>query len=453
MHKSEQQTARFCATQILCRLYQTRRPVKLLFEQSVAQASLSPADRRLMMQLIYGVLRHRQHLDRMIEILSKTPLQKIDPFIHQSLVIGLFQLFFLERIPPSAAVNEAVKNCRKAGLPKRLHGFVNGILRESIRQKDSLKNQAEYDRSGGKILNHPAWLVRRWQKMFGREITARICTANNLEPVLVLRSNRLHQTRDEFLNLLHRENIGAEQGYFSPDAVILPEYSGPVHAIPGYDRGYFQVQDEAPQLATLLLGPFEQGGTYLDGCAGLGSKTAHLIELGSTSAIHVHAVEPDLRRHGLFLQNMSRLSPARKPELHLGPLQQFTSRELPPFQGIIIDAPCSGTGVTGRHPDIRWNRRPEDILSYQRQQLHLLNHGATLLASGGVLVYASCSLEDEENHEVIKRFLIENDKFVLTDCTEQLPEAAHQFIREGCFAPLPSEKIDGFFAARLVHIG
>lgn len=452
MQKKQPQTARYAATEILCDLYETRLPIKVLFERSVKKYKLPDTERSLTMQLVYGVLRHRQFLDRMVEILSTTPLRKIEPFIHQSLVLALYQLFFLERIPESAAVNEAVINCKTAKLPKRLHGFVNGVLRQAIRNKNSLKEQAKVDKSGSTILNHPGWLVEKWQDQFGFEKTVQICSSNSHEPELVLRVNSTLITRESFLQLLRDNKIKGVTGHFGPDAVIVPDISGPITSIPGYNEGYFQVQDEAAQLVTLLLNPLQRDGIYLDGCAGLGSKTAHLMQLGLALDVDIHAIEPESHRQRLFEENISRLFTTKKPLLHCGKLQHFSPEELPLFDGIIIDAPCSGTGVTGRHPDIRWNRYPENILRYQKEQLNILQHSTTLLRPKGILVYVTCSLEKEENFDVIETFLAQNSNFALTDCAEQLPATAHQFISNQCFAPLPSKQIDGFFAARLVRL-
>lgn len=401
------------------------------------------------MQLVYGVLRNRQYLDRIVQLLSKTPLPKIDPFIHQALAVGLYQLFFLERIPQSAAVHEMVECCKMGGMPKRLEGFVNGILRQSIRQKEQLAVRAEFEKTGAPIVNHPEWLVARWRNHFGHDEAQRICAANNHEPLLVLRTNILQITRGDFCQVLAGAGIANYPGTYTEEAVVLPEYQGVITAIPGYTEGFFQVQDEAAQLAAGLLGPFRQGGRYLDGCAGLGGKTSHLLQFAASHNLVIHAVEPEPYRLQKLRENLRRLCGTIAPVIHEKTLQHFILEDLPPFDGILIDAPCSGTGVTGRHPDIRWNRRPEDLLRYQQEQLTILRHSATLLAPGGVLVYATCSLEPEENQDVIKAFLTANPAFHLTDCTMQLPAAAHRFIVDRCFAPHPDPTIDGFFAARM----
>ena len=438
------------AVETLCRLYQDRLPVKSLFDRAVRKYTLPSNERNLAMQLIYGVLRNRQYLDRILQLLSKTAIAKIDPFIHQVLAVGFYQLFFLERIPQSAAVHAMVECCKAGGMPKRLEGFVNGILRQSIRQKDTLTVQAERAKTGSPIVNHPEWLFARWCDHFGEEETLRICAANNHEPVLVLRTNLGKINREDFCRLLDAAGIANHPGAYAEAAVILPEYHGTIAAIPGYAEGLFQVQDEAAQLATGLLGPFRSGGRYLDGCAGLGGKTSHLLQFAAAHDLVIHAVEPEPYRLQKLRENLGRLAGLPVPVIHEKSLQQvLLGGDLQPFDGILIDAPCSGTGVTGRHPDIRWNRRPEDLLRYQQEQLAILQHSATLLAPGGILVYATCSLEPEENQDVLKAFLAEHSTWHLTDCRAHLPKAAQRFVADGCFAPRPDANIDGFFAARM----
>lgn len=449
LQRKQSRTARFVAVETLCHLYRQRLPVKPLLDRAVQGYGLPGNERNLTMQLVYGVLRNRQYLDRILRLLSKTPLRKIDPIIHQAIAVGLYQLFFLERIPPSAAVNEMVECCKTAGVPKRLEGFVNGILRQSIRQKTVLAEQAQRDETGAEIVNHPEWLVARWKKHFGAEETLRICRANNREPLMTVRINTVKISRDDFRQLLEPHEIVSHVGKYSEDAVLLPEFQGSITAIPGYAEGFFQVQDEAAQLATCLLGPFRPGSTYLDGCAGLGGKTSHLLQFAARHGFKVHAVEPEPHRLGKLQENIARLFPGNVPVIHETNLQQLPRRDLPLFAGILIDAPCSGTGVTGRHPDIRWNRRPEDIARYRQEQLALLEHAADLLAPGGVLVYATCSLEPEENQDVVQGFLLDHKAFTLTDCSGQLPEPARRFVVDGCFAPRPEADIDGFYAARM----
>jgi 16S rRNA (cytosine967-C5)-methyltransferase len=165
----------------------------------------------------------------------------------------------------------------------------------------------------------------------------------------------------------------------------------------------------------------------------------------------LYAVEPDQRRCRLLADNLARQQLSDRVTIIAQDLQTFAASGPKPFNGILIDAPCSGTGVIRRHPDIRWNRRPEDLAANQEIQLSLLQTAASMLAPGGILVYATCSLEPEENGQVIELFLASASRFSLTDCKEFLPASAAELIDDqGFFSPLPGEEIEGFFAARLI---
>lgn len=451
--KNSPQTGRYAAIETLCRLQKTAYPVKPLLESVTGECALSSPDRGLAMNLVYGVLRKRQYLDTLIGKLSRHPLKKMDVIVINGLRVGLYQIFFLDRIPESAAVNETVNAMKAARLPKRLQGFVNGILRESIRQKQKETLPVPDDESGAPLLNHPEWMTKRWSARFGRQEMERICKVNNEEPQLTLRTNTGRISREQLLDLFLQDRIEARSGLYGPDSIVLPDYQGSISTLVGYREGYFQPQDEAAQLATLLLSPIRENGAYLDGCAGLGGKTSHMLQLTHPHSARVVAVEPEPRRQRLFEDNINRLSDDNRPVLHKTTLQDYSRTCRVLFSGVFIDAPCSGTGVTGRHPDIRWNRKPEDFINYQRTQLELLNHAAQLVAENGILVYATCSLEQEENMDVVTAFLEENDEYNLTDCSPFLPEKCHSLITDNCFSPHPDATIDGFFAARLVREG
>ncbi len=447
--QSSHKTSRFVAIETLCKLDKTSLPVSLLFTKAASAHALQGSERHLAMNLIYGVLRQRQYLDSLLERLCRQPLKKLQPFVHQALAVGLYQIFFLDRIPDSAAVNETVKALKAARTPKRLHGFVNGVLRESIRQQDTLPSPEEPDRKGNLVLNHPQWLTGRWLKRYGRKEMERICTSNNTQPPLVIRINTLATDRDAYLKQLNKKERG-RPGSYAPDAAVLSEYHGAITQLPGYDQGFFQVQDEAAQLVSLLLAPFTLNGSYLDGCAGLGGKTSHLLQITDSFNTTITAVEPEKRREQKFQENLTRLHPQKNVTFFSGNLQDFSHHCTTKFDGILIDAPCSGTGVIGRHPDIRWNRKETDLAGYQKTQLELLEIASKLTKPGGVLVYATCSMENEENEDVIDSFLKAHDSFSLTDCTPFLPEAARSHVSEKYFRPQPADSIDGFFAARLV---
>lgn len=448
-HQKTARTARYAAIETLCQLERTSLPAASLFDRVATECVLDGHERHLAMNILYGVLRQRHALESLLHSLCRQPLSKIKPFVRQTLLTGLYQIFFLDRIPESAAVNESVKAVQAAHLPKNLQGFVNAVLRESLRQKQSLTAKYRQDNSDSSFLNHPDWLVRRWQERYGLEEMQRICAINNQQSPLILHVNTSVTTREQLTADLEQEGIAVRPGAYSPEALILPDFHGAISKLPGFAQGHFQIQDEAAQLLALLLTPIIKDGLYLDGCAGLGGKTTNLIQLCAASNATIMAVEPDPQRQQKFRDNKQRLHPDKAVTLYAMDLQHFAQTCDLRFDGILIDAPCSGTGVTGRHPDIRWNRQEDDLARYQQTQLALLEQAAGILAPGGTLVYATCSLEPEENEEVIALFLDRNPDFVTEDCTPFLPQAARELVKDGFFAPRPGPSIDGFFGARL----
>ena len=446
--RTSSRTSRFAAIETLYRLERSRSPVKPIFDAVAEECSLPGPERALAMKLIYGILRQREYLELLLARLCSRPAARLDPLVYWALAVGLYQLFCLDRIPESAAVNETVNALKAAGLKKHLHGFVNGVLRAATRQRGSLPGPEMTLPSGRPLLNHPEWLTARWASRFGQEEMERICLANNREPQLVLRVNSPRCDRLQLADRFHRTGIAAHHGRYAPDSLILPEYQGSVTSLPGFEEGCFQVQDEAAQLAVLLLGPFMQEGKYLDACAGLGGKTSHLLQL-VTPGSRVVAVEPEPGRRLLLEENLGRLFPDYSLSISPSSLQEYCRESDLRFDGVLVDAPCSGTGVTGRHPDIRWNRSSEDPARYQLTQLDILEHAADRVAPAGILVYATCSLESEENEEVIQQFLKRHQDFSSTDCSRYLPESAGIFVKGNFFCPHPTGSIDGFFAARL----
>jgi 16S rRNA (cytosine967-C5)-methyltransferase len=440
---------RTAAVEVLCLWATTHNSVDLLFHAAIEH--LADIDRGLVKTLVYGVLRQKEYLDHIIRTFSKHPLRKMKPRTLMTLRIGVYQLLFLSRIPESAAVNATVNTLKAASQPAWLIGFANGILRAVARSRATLPTAEQLAQAEPPILNHPAWLIERWRARFGPETARAICRCNNTEPSLTLRVNTRRTSRSALQDVLSKSGISARKGFYSPLSLVIDAFPGGVTSLPGYDLGHFQVQDEAAQLASLLLGPLPNRCRILDGCAGLGGKTSHLAEMLPPDGAIV-AVEPDPRRHRLLWENLRRLGHSEPVLPVRTDLRAYAATHPQPFDRILIDAPCSGTGVIRRQPDIRWNRQPEDLGPYQQTQLHLLEIAASLLKPGGILVYATCSLEPEENEEAIRLFLERCPRFALVNATALLPEPAHRLVDpSGFFHPSPADGLDGFFAARLIN--
>ncbi len=439
---------RAVAMELLCAWQRSQEPLDRLCEAGLAGHPFAdPRDRQLAWSLVMGVARELRYLDWVIAQFSKHPLAKMKPLTLQALRVGAFQLLCLDRVPAAAAINETVAALKAARQPKWLTGFVNGLLRNVHRERQRLETAAP---APAIRYSHPDWLAARWQQRYGEARAAALMRGNNRLPPLTLRVDTAKLTVADGLARLRAAGITAAPGHYSPMAIRLDASKGGVAALPGFEEGWFQVQDEAAQLVSLLVGPFGEGD-YLDGCAGLGGKTTHLARLLPPDARLV-AVEPSPERLRLLAANLDRLGLAGRVTIQageLGGLAESRGR----FRGVLIDAPCTGLGVIRRHPDIRWHRTATDLARFPKNQLGLLAAAADLIAPDGVLVYATCSMEPEEDGEVVDRFLAAHPDFALSDARSCLPAAAAELVTpRGEFAPPPDRHdLDGFFAARLVR--
>ena len=429
-----------------------KEPLAPLVDTFIHRSGLPALDRHLAVNLVHGVLRRMQSLDTVITKFSKFPLNKMKTLTIMALRVGVFQIIFLDRIPESAAVNETVNVMKMENQPRWLVNFVNGVLRSVARNQDRLPEPMGMEKGTGPVLDHPDWLVSRWQAMYGESVTREICRVNNSEPLLTLRVNTRHVDPGELTELFRQKGFVSRPGKYAPDSLVLEGYTGPVTDLPGYEDGLFHIQDEAAQLVSFLLGPFDGPGDYLDGCAGLGGKTCQLDQMIHPGA-SLYAVEPSSQRFRLLKENCQRMH-SNEISIFNEKLDAFAAATKHRFRGILIDAPCSGTGVIRRHPDIRWNRREKDLLSYRQKQLELLEQGGELVTPGGVMVYATCSIEPEENGEIVASFLRKHKDFTVSDCRQYLPDTAvHLVSGDGFFAPTPADGMDGFFGARLLRAG
>ncbi|NTV12435.1 MAG: 16S rRNA (cytosine(967)-C(5))-methyltransferase RsmB [Desulfobulbaceae bacterium] len=446
--------ARSRALLILSRWEKERVPLDLVTTEVLRPPFSEPRDLQFCRALVYGVVCWRGYLDALLMRYSTHQVAQMKPLTRQALRCGLYQLVAMDRVPASAAINATVQLLKEAGQPRWLTGFVNGVLRRVSRELAKFPHPGEI--GGGNtvgwavpdLLSHPRWLYERWVGRHGETAALSLCRANNEGAPLVLRAvPRIG--RGALLERLQGAGIIAEAGGFAPTAVVLPGYRGAVPNLPGYEEGWFQVQDEAAQLVVPLLGELCEG-LWLDACAGLGGKTTQLAELAGVG-VKLVAVEPEARRFELLGENLQRVGLGAKVERFSGTIAALVTGGDRQFQGILVDAPCSGLGVIRRHPDIRWNRREEELIRYQSGQLALLGYAAALLRPGGVLVYATCSTEPEENEQVVERFLAEHQDFRIEKCGEYLPLTARNFVgADGLFRTRPDQGLDGFFAARLV---
>jgi 16S rRNA (cytosine967-C5)-methyltransferase len=366
---------------------------------AAARASLNdPRDQGLLTELVTGAVRMRKAIDYQLAQRSSRPLTALDPPVLTALRLGAFQLLYMDRLPPSAVVNDAVALTRSAGKTSA-GGMVNAVLRALARDRGQISwPDTPLVNALATRYSHPEWLVERWLARYGVEGTTAWLTFNNRPPRLCLAVNRRKGTREELAARLDAEGVSTEPTATAPHGLHVT--GGAALATASFREGWFVVQDEASQLIA-ELGTIPPKGRVLDLCASPGGKTMTLAARAAGGVLLACDVRP--RRVRLLRQTLQRL------QIDAAIVQVASSGELPFAEGafdyVLVDAPCSGLGTVRRDPDIRWSRMPADLARFAAAQLVLLQRAARLVARGGTLVYATCSSEPEENDMVVAGFL------------------------------------------------
>lgn len=377
-----------------------RAQVILLLQQVVQGQSLSQTlgtalgrvnerDKALFNELVMGTLRHWYALDAQIQPMLSKPLS--DDRVHAALLLGLYQLL-QTRIPPHAAISETVEAIRQLGLDKA-SGLVNALLRRTTREFDAVNEAFN--------LHHglPRWLYTQLKKDWPGQLDQITRSLREAAP-LTLRVNSRQRSRDGYLQGLQQAGVEAVAGTVSPDAVQVLQ-SVQVPGLLGYEQGWFSVQDEHAQLCTSLLGSLD-GKMVLDACAAPGGKTAHILEKNKPELLI--ALDQDAKRLQRVNENLQRLQLAG-PNVQVVTADASVWASGQPFDAILLDAPCTATGVIRRHPDIRLLRQPTDVAQTVELQARLLDHLWQQLKPGGVLLYVTCSILKAENTTQIEQFL------------------------------------------------
>jgi len=396
--KLKTESSRFVAITILKKVLQQGQ--SLSSAKLTVTEELAPRDRSFAMELVHGVLRWRWKLEFFLDRLMKKPLRAKDQDVQILLLVGLYELIELST-PDYASVNEAVQLVKRLG-KTWARGMVNAVLRSFLREQEKLMSELEADDVAS--YSHPQWMLEKIRNDWPQH-WQQILAASNQRPPMWLRVNRQQLAREDYIKILHDKKFAAEPHAFAVDAIRL-ETAADVFQLPSFDEGQVSIQDAGAQLAATLLDA-ERGDRVLDLCAAPGGKTCHILEQQSElkalvavelDATRMQRVEENLQRSGLTAECI--VGDATQPE-------QWWNEQA--FDRILVDAPCSASGVIRRHPDIKSLRRPDDLTELVTIQQNILQQAWRLLKPGGRLLYVTCSVFRQENECQIQLFLQSHD--------------------------------------------
>jgi 16S rRNA (cytosine967-C5)-methyltransferase len=441
-------TPRRAAFDILLRIEKERSYADILIDRELSRGILKGPDRGLLTELVYGVLRRQGTLDHIISHCSTQRIDKLERGVHLLLRLGLYQAFFLDRVPVSAAVNETVKLAH--ALAPRAAGFINAVLRRADRERNAIPYPDKGTDPAGFIsacYSNPPWITADWIEQLGVEETEALALAMLATPPFTVRVNTLKTGREELRARLATEGVTAATARYSPCALHL---SGSIqlNRLPSFREGLFTVQDESSQMAAILLAP-QPGERVLDLCAAPGGKTTHLAQIMDNRGA-ILACDAAPRKLELVEETAARLGIGIIKTTPLNATKRLPAKEYGDFDRILVDAPCSGLGVLRRNPEGKWWKTRQNVAELVSIQKAILRNAAHCLAESGTLLYATCSTTREENEAVIDDFLSQRADFMLEDLRELFPAFTGLFTDRGCFRSWPHRHgMDGFFAARL----
>ncbi len=388
------------------------------------------SDRAFVMELVYGSVKWK----RQLEWVMKRCARHLPPLpLRGHVLVGLYQVFDMDTVEPYAAVHETVAAV-KAHFPQAQADFVNALLRRASREKPALRDALQMESIGVRT-SHPEALVSRWAKVFGAEPAIRLCEWNNRPAQVAVRLHRSRVQMGDFLDRLASAGIRAEPHPFQPDQfVVLPRGVAPAH-VPGYEDGWFSVQDPSTILSVQMLDPRPRE-RILDACAAPGGKLMAIAErMGGVETVVAVDVHDD--RIALLRENLERMGLPRaevlQGDMAAGVAPGLEGRT---FDGVLLDVPCTNTGVLRRRADARWRFSLDGLKRIAATQRDILDNGAALVRSGGRMVYSTCSLEPEEDEHQVLNWLARHPDFALANERKLFP---------------PADGVDGAYAAVLVR--
>lgn len=434
------------AVKILNRVERTDSYMEKLLDKELKNNELSGQDKALLYEIVHGVIRWMGRLDWILSGFYKGQFSKAIPILKNALRVALYQIMFLDKVPEYAIVNEAVEFVKKLQGQKP-GDITNAVLRNILRSKNSLRYPDPAENLIGYLAayySHPSWLIKRWLVRYGREETEQLMLANNERSFLTLRVNQLITKKEDFPGLLESVKLKYDEGKFLPEFFKLQNLTN-ITQWNCFSEGCFSIQDESTGLSVTFL-DVKPEMRVLDLCAAPGGKSAFMADKMNNTG-EIVALDRFEVRLNLLQKNLDRLQIKNVTTVCADALE-YESEEL--FDRVLADVPCSGLGTLSKKPDIKWKKDLLDIRELLGLQLALLEKAASLVKVGGAVVYSTCTIEPDENIQIVQKFLTKHPEFSLIDASEYFPE---DIIDENrCIQTLPHKhKTDGAFAAKLVR--
>lgn len=377
---------------------------------------LTGQERQQANEYVQGILRRKSYLDFLISKFTTVGIDEMKSFFKNILRLGIYDLLFMDGTPDYAAINESVEIAKEHMSPKS-GDIVNAVLRKIQRERTELPKPDFPDRTKlvATTFSHPEWLVERWVKRFGEREAFQLMQANNRKPEYYLRVNNLKTTGENFTLRMEKNNIEFEESDWLPDYLKVSTLAV-IRKKNWFEKGLCQVQDVAAGFAPAILDP-QPGEKVYDLCAAPGTKTIVLADMMNNEG-SILAVDISAERISTIAENVTKYG-ATNVKIQRADAVEERFRLA---DAVLLDAPCSGTGVLSKRADMRWRRTPEQLDEFVKKQADLLDAAANMVTRGGRLVYTTCTLEPEENQDQIKAFLKEYNNFELQDLSDYLPE-------------------------------
>ena len=438
--------AREIAYKVLLDIEKNKNYSNMAINKHFKDAKMSNQDRGLATEIIYGVIENKYYIDYMIDKLSKVKTNKMEIYVKTLLRMGIYQIMFLNSISDYAAVNETVNLAKKKN--SKVSGFINGILRNVIRQKEEIgkvKTKDDVDYLSIKY-TYDKWMIRNWMIHFGKEFTEELLEANNERPNIYLRTNTLKITRDELIKKLEKQNIKAEKVNVVEEAIKV-EHLKDIENNSLYKEGLFTVQDVSSMLVGKVMNP-KENSLVLDVCSAPGGKTTHMATLMNNTG---QVVSRDIYDHKLKLIKAA----SKRLGLTNVDVEEFDGMKLDresigKFDYVLADVPCSGLGIIRRKPEIKYKEK-EEFRQLPPIQKKILENASKYVKVGGTLIYSTCTIQDSENIDVVNEFLQKNKNFELVPIKEVNVDLENQ--EKGYMKIYPNvHNMDGFFISKLIRV-